>query len=262
MRSLGLLCIAFFSSTAGAISGIGGGIIIKPVLDAVLGTGVHEINFLSGCTVLAMALVSVFQSRKGAVKLELKRGTALALGAVLGGLAGKLLFSLALAGFPHVSMVGAVQSVILILMTGMVLVYVLKKKDIKPRNIHRLSVCLLLGLSIGMVSAFLGIGGGPINIMIISYFMSMDSKTTALHSLYAVFLSQLSSLALTVLTRSVPPLEPLNLAAMITGGVLGGLLGSAAVKKLAHHHVDKCFGAVLTAVLLISIYNLTRYIFP
>lgn len=260
MQSLGLLFIAFVSSAAGAISGIGGGIIIKPVLDAVLGKSVNEINFLSGCTVLAMAAVSVFQSRKGAVKLELKRGTALALGAVLGGLAGKLLFGLALAGFPHVSMVGAVQSVILILMTGMVLVYILKKSTIKSRNIHRLPVCFLLGLSMGMVSAFLGIGGGPINIMIISYFMSMDSKTTALHSLYTILLSQLSSLALTVLTRSMPPVELSNLAAMIAGGVLGGLLGSAAVKKLAHNHVDKCFSVILVAVILLSIYNLTRYI--
>ena len=47
-----LICLA--ATTAGGISGVGGGVIIKPVLDAVSGMGVATVSFLSGCTVLAM----------------------------------------------------------------------------------------------------------------------------------------------------------------------------------------------------------------
>ncbi|MGL4676571.1 MAG: hypothetical protein ACRCWI_02755 [Brevinema sp.] len=50
--------ISFFASVIGAISGIGGGIIIKPLLDTFSNLPVREINFLSGVTVLSMALFS------------------------------------------------------------------------------------------------------------------------------------------------------------------------------------------------------------
>ena len=44
------LIVSFFSSIVGAICGIGGGVIIKPVLD-MLGMGsATTISFLSGCT--------------------------------------------------------------------------------------------------------------------------------------------------------------------------------------------------------------------
>ena len=55
------ICIT--ATTLGAIAGIGGGVIIKPVLDALGGLSVASIGFLSGCTVLAMSVVSRLRSR-------------------------------------------------------------------------------------------------------------------------------------------------------------------------------------------------------
>lgn len=55
MEMLIIMIVCFFSSVVGAICGIGGGVIIKPVLDA---TGIMEVataSFLSGCTVLSMS---------------------------------------------------------------------------------------------------------------------------------------------------------------------------------------------------------------
>ena len=49
-----VLCIAFGASIVGAICGIGGGVIIKPLLDAFGIASVAEISFLSGCTVLSI----------------------------------------------------------------------------------------------------------------------------------------------------------------------------------------------------------------
>ena len=49
-----IAAIAFFASTIGAICGIGGGVIIKPVMDAFGVMDVSVINFLSGCTVLSI----------------------------------------------------------------------------------------------------------------------------------------------------------------------------------------------------------------
>ena len=56
--------VSILSSIAGSICGIGGGVIIKPVLDAVGIMSVSSISFLSGCTVLAMSLVSVYKNIK------------------------------------------------------------------------------------------------------------------------------------------------------------------------------------------------------
>ena len=86
--------ICFFASIIGAICGIGGGVIIKPVLDAFGVMDVATISFLSGCTVLSMTTYSVIKSKlSGSSNIEQKTGLPLALGAAVGGLLGKWMFS-------------------------------------------------------------------------------------------------------------------------------------------------------------------------
>ena len=51
--------VCFLASAAGAICGMGGGVVIKPVLDAFGILDVDSISFLSGCTVLSMTAYSV-----------------------------------------------------------------------------------------------------------------------------------------------------------------------------------------------------------
>lgn len=51
--------ITFLACIIGTICGMGGGIIIKPVLDATGLMSVSTITFLSGCTVIAMAAWSI-----------------------------------------------------------------------------------------------------------------------------------------------------------------------------------------------------------
>ena len=90
-----VLLIAFGASVVGAICGIGGGVIIKPLLDAFGIASVAEISFLSGCTVLSMSCYSVVKAlsaKESLVKFE--TGTPLAIGAAIGGILGKNLFSI------------------------------------------------------------------------------------------------------------------------------------------------------------------------
>lgn len=102
--------VSFLASTAGAICGIGGGVIIKPVLDLFQMASVSTISFLSGCTVLSMSLYSVGRaaaSRDSVV--DFKTGTPLALGAALGGVLGKQLFTAVKEAASNPNMVGGVQ---------------------------------------------------------------------------------------------------------------------------------------------------------
>ena len=83
--------VSILASMAGAICGIGGGVLIKPVLDAFGVLDVDSISFLSGCTVLAMSLYSIVKAKFGGNSLvNAKTGTPLAVGAALGGLLGRL----------------------------------------------------------------------------------------------------------------------------------------------------------------------------
>ena len=90
------LLVSFFSSLVGSICGIGGGVIIKPVLDATGTMSVTAISFLSGCTVLSMSIISVAKAMKNStVKINTKITTWLAIGSVLGGMTGKVMFQIA-----------------------------------------------------------------------------------------------------------------------------------------------------------------------
>ena len=89
MSNLAFL-ISFLASTAGAICGIGGGVIIKPTLGLFQMASVSTISFLSGCTVLSMSLYSVGRELLAHDStVNFKTGTPLALGAAIGGVFGK-----------------------------------------------------------------------------------------------------------------------------------------------------------------------------
>ena len=62
LQSLLYLIVSFLASVAGAVCGIGGGVIIKPTLDLFGLASVATVSFLSGCTVLSMSCYSVGKS--------------------------------------------------------------------------------------------------------------------------------------------------------------------------------------------------------
>ena len=110
--------VSILSSTAGSICGIGGGVIIKPVLDALGVMSVSSISFLSGCTVLAMSVVSVYKNlRSGTARMDLKIATSLAVGAAAGGVAGKAMFQSLKEAVGDENLVGMTQALVLIAIT-------------------------------------------------------------------------------------------------------------------------------------------------
>lgn len=120
--------IACGASMIGAISGIGGGIIIKPILDALGNFSYATINFLSACTVLSMSCISVLRNRKSLKTINFKHSLYLAISASLGGIMGKIGFDIIQQISPNEKAVGFVQSCLLLLINLLVLVYVLFQK--------------------------------------------------------------------------------------------------------------------------------------
>lgn len=260
MKSLLFFVVSFLASVIGAICGIGGGVIIKPVLDLFGLASVSTISFLSGCTVLSMSLYSVGKNlTSGESSVDMKTGTPLAVGGAVGGILGKQMFSAVKAMFANPNTIGAVQAACLALLTLGTLFYTLCKKKITTKHVDNLLICLLIGLALGILSSFLGIGGGPFNLVILFYFFSMDTKTAAQNSLYIILFSQVTSLLTTLLTHSVPEFEWPALLLMVAGGIGGGMAGRKINKKLDNTAVDKLFMGLMVVIICISIYNMIRY---
>ena len=134
----------------------------------------------------------------------MKTGTPLAIGAALGGVAGKMMFQYLSGLVENKDQVGAVQAGCLLFITLGTLIYTVRKDKIKTRQVTNAGICIAIGLVLGILSSFLGIGGGPINLVVLFYFFSMDTKTAAQNSLYIILFSQIASLVNTLATGSVP----------------------------------------------------------
>lgn len=250
--------VSFLSCIVGAICGIGGGVVIKPVLDMLHLGSVSTINFLSGCTVLAMSCYSVGKAMINKdSKVDMVTGTPLAIGAAVGGLAGKELFSIVKAMFANAEMVGGVQAVALGMITVGTLVYTICKAKITTHKMTGKLLCVVVGLLLGIMSSFLGIGGGPINLVVLGFLFSMDSKTAAANSLYIILFSQLASFISTLIS-GVPEFDPVALLVMVAGGIGGGIAGRALNKKMDNRAVDKLFICLMTLIIAICVYNTVR----
>ena len=252
--------IALLSSAAGAICGIGGGVVIKPVMDMFRIDSVAAISFLSGCTVLSMSCYTVGRAMlAGEGRVDVKTGTPLALGAALGGLAGKALFTAVKDLFQQSDMVGAVQSACLAVITLGTLAYTLCKARIHTHRLTAPAACCAVGLALGICSSFLGIGGGPINLVVLYYFFSMDTRTAAANSLYIILFSQLASLLATLIAGTIPDLQLMMLVWMIAGGIGGGIIGRACSRRMDDRAVEKLFMGLMGVIIAISLFNCFRF---
>lgn len=254
------LIVCFGASIVGAICGIGGGVIIKPVLDSFGVLDVIAISFLSGCTVLSMTTYSVLKNKiSGESHVTMKTGFPLAIGAAVGGLIGKWLFSYVKSLSSDPNKVGAVQALCLLIVTLGTLIYTIYKAKIKTYEVDSAIVCVLIGIFLGIMSSFLGIGGGPINLVVLFFFFSMSTKLAAENSLYIIFFSQIASLISTIVTGSVPDFQIGVLVLMVAGGIAGGICGRAINKKIDEKTVDKLFIALMVLMIVINIYNIYKF---
>lgn len=244
--------VGFFASIVGAIAGIGGGIIIKPVLDLLGMMPVSTINFLSTCTVLSMSCYSLINNTiQKKNNVDINSIVYLAIGSIIGGVSGKSLFNIIKNSAENPQLVSNLQTIGLALITVFTLVYIVNKKRIKTLTVKSKGVDVCIGLTLGLVSSFLGIGGGPINIVVLMHFYSMDSKQAAISSLYIIFFSQISNLLTTVFSNSIPTFKVSVLVLMTISAILGGIVGRKISSKIDNDAIDKLLIVVMILIIII-----------
>ena len=261
MHDLVFFLISFVASTIGAITGIGGGVLIKPVLDSFQELSVSTISFLSSATVLSMSGYRVLRSgisRDSTIRTD--TAVALGIGSAIGGVLGKDLFKRLSAMFVDSDIVGALQSACLLVVTILTFIYTVHSMKISTKHVKNKMLTVLIGVGLGAISAFLGIGGGPMNLIVLEYFFSMDIKTAAQNSLMIILLSQSASLLSTLITRSVPQFSPFLLCVMLIGGISGGFVGRLLNRRMTPGHIRVLFGATMAAIMLLCMRNIVLYL--
>ena len=250
--------IAIGATTVGALTGMGGGVIIKPVLDVLGGYGVETIGVLSSVTVFAMSVVSVGRQMAQRTRIDFKIALPLALGSVIGGLLGQEMLKEILGAVSAQRMVTVVQNAVLCVLILFVYVYMCNKSKIKCLALRGLAPALLVGVFLGICSSFLGIGGGPINVALIILLFGYDTKTATVCSLVTILFAQISKLGSVALSTGFGVFDLSMLPVMVAGAIAGGFIGASLNKKLEERTVDQAFNVVQLLVLALSGFNIVR----
>lgn len=246
--------IIFLSTIIGALVGMGGGVIIKPVLDMIGVHSVEIIGFISTCAVFAMSISSTVKHIKAKTEIKPKIVLLVSIGSIIGGIVGNEIFDLVFAMF-NTNIVKAIQAIIIGAFLIFVIIYV--NTNMKRYKIESPVAIVLIGLFLGLMSAFLGIGGGPINTAFLVLLFSFSVKESAVYSVAIIFFSQLSQLITIYINNQFKPFlqyYPIIIIAVIVS-VVGGIIGSKLNRKLSDKVITKVFSITLGVVVLINAYN-------
>ena len=248
--------IAIGATTVGSLTGMGGGVIIKPLMDVIHGFDVQTIGVLSCITVFAMSLVSIGKQLLAKTEIPFQTAVPLAVGSVAGGMTGESLLRAIVARLQANELVTVVQNVALGLLILMVFIYMKNKHRIKSCNLKGAVPSVLAGVFLGMCSSFLGIGGGPINVALIIFLFSYPTKTATVCSLVTILFAQISKLAMIATGAGFGAYDLSIAPVMIVGAIAGGFLGASLNKRFSEKSVERAFNGVQILVLAITVYNI------
>jgi uncharacterized membrane protein YfcA len=244
--------IVLAATTAGAIAGVGGGVIIKPALDALGHFNIETIGVLSSVAVLSMAIVATARRFIQGLRID-KKIVLLSVGAIAGGIAGKEVFYLLIENI-NPGIVKIIQSSLIALL----MVVILFKNRIPKAHIKSLVAVFLTGLVLGMLASFLGIGGGPVNVAVLYILLNMDIKKAAAGSIFIILMAQASKIAAISLTGGFAGYDLKMLWYMIPAGITGGLLGSWLHNKISEKAIHLLFDITVGVVIAICAFNIIR----
>ena len=250
--------ITLFATTSCSMTGMGGGVIIKPIMDVIGDFNVHTIGVIASITVFSMALVSILKHIKSETKIPFKIAIPLAFGSVIGGITGERIFSFILDLLKADGVVKIVQNIVLSILILWVFIYMNNKSKFKSRELKGILPSLLTGLVLGICSAFLGIGGGPINVTVIVFLFSIPIKTATICSLITILFSQFSKLTTIFFTKGFSDLDFTVVIVMVIAAIIGGFLGAHFNKKLSEKTVEKAFNFVILIVLGLTTFNIIK----
>ncbi|EOL42359.1 sulfite exporter TauE/SafE family protein [Enterococcus phoeniculicola] len=245
--------VIIFANTLGAISGMGGGVIIKPLLDLIGAHSVAAVSFYSSVAVFTMSIVSTARQMRQGISLKLPLVLWISIGALVGGMIGNVAFEALYQFVPTESYVQLIQIILTII--TLLFAFFATKFDWAPFGLRHVFWYLFCGLILGFFASLLGIGGGPINVALLMLFFGMPIKEATVYSICTIFFSQLSKLLTITVTTGFERYDLTILYVIIPAAILGGLIGARFSHVLSPKKVTIVFQLVILIVLAINIYN-------
>ena len=246
--------VILVATTLGAFVGLGGGVIIKPVLDFIGKEPRMQVDFLSAAAVFTMSVVSTGKCINRRQKFDIGIIIFIAAGSIAGGWLGSAVMDY-IGTLIVQQTIRCIQAFVLAALLTAVSIYVSKCSF--SFEIKNKFAILLVGLMLGFFASFLGIGGGPINVAVLTLFFSMNVKDSAVYSVAIIFFSQLSKLITIFATAGLEPYahQWKTLLFILPAAVIGGFVGSSFNRKYDDKIIRKVFVAVMVILIALNIYN-------
>lgn len=245
--------VIIFANSLGAVSGMGGGVIIKPVLDFIGAHSVASVSFYSAVAVFTMSIVSTIKQVKNGVKIHFATALYISLGALLGGYLGNGVFDYILNLYSDDKVISLIQIGLTIL--TLLFAYMYSVYDKPKFKFNNLPAYIFCGLILGFLASLLGIGGGPINVSLLMLMFSIPIKDATVYSIVIIFFSQLSKIITIGLTAGFSQFDMSILYFVVPAAIIGGFLGAKLSRILSSEKVVVVFRAIIILVIGINLYN-------
>ncbi len=246
--------VIILANTVGAISGMGGGVIIKPVLDTLHFHSLAAISFYSSVAVFTMSIVSTMRQLKNGLKLQIPIAIFVSLGSVVGGISGNTVFESLLRLFSDEKYVQLVQ-IILTIVTLLFAYFYTKIGNEWSLELSSPVWHVIVGLFLGFISTLLGIGGGPINVALLMLCFGIPIKEATVYSIVTIFFSQAAKLVTIAQVTGFERFDLSILLYVIPAAIVGGFVGALISGKISSERVTQVYQVVILLVLLLNLWN-------
>lgn len=254
-----LILIALLATVIGATTGIGGGIVIKILYDVIGIHSVLEIGFYTTVVVFTMCIISVYKQYKDGFKYDFNVLLSISLGSMLGGYIGNWLLNLFASDIPREQLqIG--QSIIL-LFTLLFLFYYTYRQSGSEVAFNRSRINMfLLGLFLGAISIFLGIGGGPLNVSLLVIFFGYTMKQASVYSVATVFFSQITKILTILIGHQYEKFDLSLVPWLILVGIIGGYYGTWINQRMSNAIIGKIYNIFMLSMCVLIMFNIIKMI--
>lgn len=261
--------VGLVSGAFGAMLGLGGGVLMVPLLAGALGMPIHQsvAASLLGVVATSNAGAAVYlKARLANIRLGLVLEPALALGGIAGGVTATLISGRMLGGVfvllliygaysmlrkepveewrdlpqidEHVAVAGSVA------VSGPLsgLVFDRARGKVLAYRVRALPQGLVLALVAGNLGGLLGIGGGLIKVPVLHLVMGLPMKASVATSNFAMGITS-SAAAFVYFSRGL--IDPYVAAPLIVGVVVGAQIGSRVAQRIDTAALKRVFVLVL-----------------
>ncbi|MFC3929021.1 sulfite exporter TauE/SafE family protein [Streptococcus caprae] len=241
--------IVLFATALGATTGAGGGAIIKPVFDLIGIDNATTIGIYSTIAVFSMCLSSLYKHSKSGQGFDKTIMLLLAVGSLIGGYLGDKVFKAATQSISN-SKVTMTQAILLFFVLLAVLLFTQCKDRLPKFQVRNKLAIFGFGLAVGTLSVFLGIGGGPLNIIVLLGLMSMTAKESTPYSIGMIFFAQIPKILLILFATPAETFDLATVPVIAVTAVVGGYLGTRINHHLSEKQVTLIYGLMMAGLLI------------